>query len=751
MRRGRWGLEVGAQAGTAALALVYAASLLPGVRATSGFVPLLDGWLNAVVDAAVVVLVLLRARRDARGRAAWACLAAALLCALAGSVSYYAYFQFVDPVPSPSWADLGWLAFYPLSYLAVVLLLRERVRRLLPSIWLDGLIGGVTAAALAAAFLPGAAVPPAAGTVLGIAATVAYPVADLLLLVVVVAAITILGRHADAAWWLLSVGLCLLVVTDALYAAQVATGTYLAGQPLDAGWLLGRVCFATAAALPVRRSARVEPDRVAVLAVPAMCALAVLGLLFHATTADLPRDATVLALAAGLGVIARTVLTFREVRAAAEMRRQARTDDLTGLANRRAFYEALDSATRRTGPAGGPAVLLVDLDRFKEVNDSLGHHTGDELLQVVAERLRRLVRGEDVLARLGGDEYALLLHSATAAETEALAQRLRARLRDPVQLGAVSLTADASIGVALAPAHASTATGLLQRADLAMYAAKRARIGVAVYDEARDGEGLHRLELAAQLRTGIESGQLLLHYQPKLDLRRNAVTGVEALVRWQHPTRGLLLPHAFVPLAESSGLMTSLTRSVLALALAQCAEWRRAGLDLGVAVNISPSDLLADGLAGHVDALLAAHRLPPDALTVEVTEDILVQARDRAVAVLAGLRDSGVGVAIDDYGTGYASLAYLSDLPASELKLDRAFIASMLASRRVATIVESTIHLGRSLGLVLVAEGVEDEATLRALARSGCDLAQGHHISRAVTAEQVPDVAARGLRRLPAQ
>jgi diguanylate cyclase (GGDEF)-like protein len=743
MERRRWGIEPTARVVAAVLAVVYAVSLMPGVRSAGGFSPLLDGWLNGVVDGLVIVLVLLRARRDARERLAWACLAGALLCALAGSIAYYSYYQFLEPVPSPSGADVGWLGFYLVSYVAIVLLLRARVRRLLPSIWLDGLIGGLTAAALAVAFLPGAAVPPAAGTVLGITATVAYPVADLLLLVVVVAAITILGGRADAGWWLLLGGFGILVVTDAIYAEQVAAGTYEAGGPLDLGWLLGRVCFALAAVLPVRRSARLQPDRVAVLAVPAVCAVAVLGVLYHATTADLPRGATLLALAAGLGVIARTALTFREVRAAGELRRQARTDDLTGLANRRAFYEALDRATQRLGPAASLGVLLVDLDGFKEVNDSLGHHTGDKLLQVVAERLRLLVRSDDVLARLGGDEYAVLLHSVSEPEAEALAHRFRDRLREPVRLGAATLTADASIGVALAPTHASTATGLLQRADLAMYCAKRERTGVAVYDEGRDGEGLHRLEMAAQLRRAIDDGQLVLHYQPKLDLRRNAVTGVEALVRWQHPTRGLLMPDAFIRLAESSGLMTSLTQAVLARALAQCAEWRRAGLDLGVAVNVSPSDLLADDLSGHVEALLAEHRLPAGALTVEVTEDILVQNRDRAVAVLAQLRAAGVGVAIDDYGTGYASLAYLSDLPATELKLDRSFIVSMLASPRVATIVESTIDLGRSLGLVLVAEGIEDDLALQALARAGCDVAQGHHISRPVPAEQVPGLVAR--------
>jgi len=731
------------------LALVYAGSLLPGVRGTDGFRPLVDGWLNAVVDAMVVGLVLLRAWRDRRERSAWACLAAGLVCALAGSISYYAFFQYRNPVPSPSAADLGWLGFYPLSYLAIVLLLRSRLRRLLPSMWLDGLIGGLTAAALAAAFLPGAAVPPAAGTVLGIAATVAYPVGDLLLVVLVVSAITILGRSADAGWWLLCGGFLVLVVTDALYADQAAAGTYSAGGPLDLGWLLGRVCFAAAAVLPARRTARLAPDPVAVLAIPTVCALAVLGLLFAGTTAELPDEATALALAAGLGVIGRTVLTFREVRAAAEMRRQARTDDLTGLANRRAFYDDLGAATRRLGPGSSLAVLLVDLDRFRQVNDSLGHQTGDRLLQVVAERLRTVVREGDVLARLGGDEYAVLLRSASASSAEALAERLRARLREHVQLGAALLTAEASIGIALAPAHGTTATGLLQRADLAMYSAKRRRAGVALYDEARDGEGLHRLEMAARLRSGIEQGQLVLLYQPQLDLRRGAVTGVEALVRWQHPTRGLLPPDAFLPVAESSGLMTAITEAVLAGATAQCAQWRRAGLLLDVAVNISPSDLLADGLAGRVEALLTRAGLPPEALTLEVTEDILVQDRDRAVAVLAALRRSGIGIAIDDYGTGYASLAYLSDLPATELKLDRSFVVPLLEFRRVATIVESTIDLGRSLGLVLVAEGVEDEATLQALARYGCDRAQGFHIGRPVPAAQIPDLVARA-RRAPA-
>jgi EAL domain-containing protein (putative c-di-GMP-specific phosphodiesterase class I) len=270
-----------------------------------------------------------------------------------------------------------------------------------------------------------------------------------------------------------------------------------------------------------------------------------------------------------------------------------------------------------------------------------------------------------------------------------------------------------------------------------MYAAKSRRTGVAVFDESRDGNGRHRLEDVAQLRRALEADELVLHYQPKLALPSGAVDGVEALVRWQHPTRGLLYPNAFIELAESAGLMAELTRRVIDLALAQSRAWRDRGRMLTMAVNVSPSNLVDERFPDEVAALLATHGMPSQSLVLEVTEGLLMEDRERAVRVLGRLRDAGVGVAIDDYGTGYSSLAYLASLPVTELKLDRTFVAAMTGSPRAESIVTSTLQLAHALGLVLVAEGAEDQDTVDALAALGCDLVQGYHLSRPLPPEQL--------------
>jgi diguanylate cyclase (GGDEF)-like protein len=384
-------------------------------------------------------------------------------------------------------------------------------------------------------------------------------------------------------------------------------------------------------------------------------------------------------------------------------------------------------------------VLLLDLDRFKEINDSLGHSAGDALLRQIGPRLAPLLRSSDLLARLGGDEFVVIAADLDAADARALAGRLRGQLQLPLHYQGMALSVDASVGIAVGPGHARTAEELLQLADLAMYAAKSRRVGVALYDDARDGPGRHRRETAEQLRNGIRDSELVLHHQPQLATGSGRITGVEALVRWQHPTRGLLQPDSFVDLAESFGLMSSLTLTVLDMALAQCRTWRDAGRELSVAVNVSPSNLVDEGFPREVAALLERHGVPATALVLEVTESLLMEDRERAVSVLTRLRAMGVGIAIDDYGTGYSSLAYLAELPVTELKLDRAFVGAMTDSPRNSAIVTSTLQLAHALGLVLVAEGVEDQPTLDALADLGCDRVQGYHLSPPLPAEDLEE------------
>jgi diguanylate cyclase (GGDEF)-like protein len=400
-------------------------------------------------------------------------------------------------------------------------------------------------------------------------------------------------------------------------------------------------------------------------------------------------------------------------------------------------FEALDGVDRQLAGGGSAAVLVVDLDRFKEINDSLGHAVGDALLRQVGPRLADQLRSGDLLARLGGDEFVVLLGDVDDTRALALGERLCAALRQPFPLGGMSLTVDASIGIAVGPQHSRSAAELVQMADLAMYCAKTGRLGAVVYDEARDGSGRHRLEAVDQLRRAISDGELVLHYQPKLTLATGRVDDVEALVRWAHPTRGLLAPDAFIDLAESAGLMSDLTTRVVELALAQRRAWADAGRELTVAVNVSPSDLVDEHFPDQVAELLDRHGVPAAAVVLEVTESLLMEDRERAAGVLARLRDVGVGVSIDDYGTGYSSLAFLAELPVTELKLDRAFIADLTVSPRAAAIVTSTLRLAHALGLTLVAEGAEDQATVDALAALGCDVVQGYHLSRPLPPDQL--------------
>jgi diguanylate cyclase (GGDEF)-like protein len=728
------GLRVLRGAG-AVCALAYLVSSAAVAAGASGYLTVLLSGGYSVFLAALVAGVTARAVLLREDRAAWACFAAALASYLAGNLANALHYQHLTVVARPSWADAGWMGFYPLAYVALLLMLRSRVHRLSAGTWVDGLVTGLTAAAFGAAFAVGAVLDATHGSPGVIATSLAYPIGDTLLLILIVAALTVIGRGAGASWWWLSGGMALFACTDVGYVLRVAHGTATGGTVLDLGYGVAFLCFGTAA---VQRPATGLSTRLpgrAGLVLPTLCTLAALGLLFRGYLGHGDAAAGVLALAAVLAALARTTLTFREVRALADSRRQARTDELTGLPNRRWVYEALEEAQVQLTAGRSVGVLVIDLDRFKEINDSLGHTAGDALLRQVGPRLRAQLRSVDSLARLGGDEFVVLVQDFDGPEALALGRRLRAELQRPFGFGGMGLTVDASIGIAVGPGHSGSAEELLQLADLAMYRAKSTRAGVALFDEDRDGEGRHRLETVEQLRAGIAAGQLVLFFQPKLDLRTGAVEGVEALVRWAHPTRGLLTPDAFIDLAESAGLMGQLTARVLEEALAQCRRWDDAGLRLQVSVNVSPTDLLDDEFPAQVQSGLLRHGLTAPRLVLEVTESLLMADRERAVRVLELLRATGVGISIDDYGTGYSSLAYLASLPVTELKLDRAFIGAMAASPRTAAVVTSTLQLGRSLGLVLVAEGVEDAGTIAVLADLGCDLVQGYHVSRPLPAD----------------
>jgi diguanylate cyclase (GGDEF)-like protein len=434
-------------------------------------------------------------------------------------------------------------------------------------------------------------------------------------------------------------------------------------------------------------------------------------------------------------------------RHAADSEHQALHDALTSLPNRTLFHDRIDQALRqskRERVIG--AVLLIDLNRFKEVNDTLGHPKGDVLLKDIGGRLSRALRESDTIARLGGDEFGVLLpgvgtgHGAVSA-----AEKIRAALEPDLFIDGLPVQVDASIGIALYPQHGEDVDTLLQHADVAMYEAKRTHSGHEIYSVQHDPYNPVRLAMVGQLRKALEDGQVVLHYQPKVDLESGRVVGAEALVRWQHPDRGLIPPADFVPMAERTGLIRPLSRYVLDHALAQCSEWREAGLDLKISVNLSARNLLDPSLPDDVKKLLTKWSIPEELLELEITESTIMIDPQRAMEVLARLNAMGIGLSIDDFGTGYSSLVYLKELPVHELKIDRTFVARMASNRGDAFIVRSTIDLAHNLQLKVVAEGVEDEDTLNELAKLGCNIAQGFHLSRPLPpAEFASWLSARG-------
>jgi diguanylate cyclase (GGDEF)-like protein len=409
---------------------------------------------------------------------------------------------------------------------------------------------------------------------------------------------------------------------------------------------------------------------------------------------------------------------------------QATHDTLTGLPNRAYLHDRLGAALRRTRADDAlVGVLLLDLDGFKEVNDTLGHHHGDLLLQQVAERLREQTRASDVVARLGGDEFAVLLPSPRDAdECIAVAQRLLEGLQGPVQIGGADVDVRASVGIAFAPVGVDGVDGILSRADVAMYHAKETGTGWAAYTNELNVHTPERLALVADLRRAIERDELLLHYQPKIDLATGTLQGVEALVRWRHPERGMMPPAEFISLAEHTGLIRPLTRWVLREAIAQSQRWRDHGLEIPVAVNLSVRALTRE-VPGDIGALLAESGAPGEWLELELTETMVMQNPAEGLAILEGLAALGIQLSVDDFGTGYASLGYLKRLPVSELKIDRSFVTNMDRDESDRAIVRSTIDLAGHLGLRVVAEGVESSAVFAELREFGCSSAQGFHIS----------------------
>ncbi|MEP6758705.1 MAG: EAL domain-containing protein [Actinomycetota bacterium] len=420
----------------------------------------------------------------------------------------------------------------------------------------------------------------------------------------------------------------------------------------------------------------------------------------------------------------------------AENEYQALHDSLTGMPNRMFFHQRLLAEIEKARATDGRmAVILIDLDHFKEINDTLGHHFGDMLLQEVGPRLSSVLRDNDHMARLGGDEFGIILPELPGEEVALrIADRLIEELEQPVSVEGLALDIAGSIGISLFPTQAEDAESLLRRADVAMYVAKENGGGYEVYQDSFDRHNPQRLTLIGQVRPALETGEFVMFYQPKVRLVDGRVAGAEALIRWEHPTLGLVPPDEFIPLVEKTVLLRPLTHYVANSVLKQWREWANMGIRIPVAINVSPRSLLDQDFPDQIQALLREHDVPPAFLRIELTEGFLMGDSGRSIAVLDALSNVGVGLSIDDFGTGYSSLSYLKRLPIEEIKIDRSFVMQMHVDANDFMIVRATVDLGRNLGLRVVAEGVEDLATFDRLADFGCDEAQGYYISRPISA-----------------
>lgn len=682
--------------------------------------------LYPALNLSAAALIAARAYRVATDRLAWALIAAGMAVSAAGDIVYATW---VPAGQSPSAADPEYLAFYPFLYAGLLLLMRSRLKSVPLPIRLDSLVCALAAAAVGVALRAGpmhaAAVRAPATVLVGLV----YPWGDLVLLALTAGMLPILGWRTGFRWVLLVVGFVAFAVADTAYLFETADGAYRVGTTLDSLWPAASLLVAMASWAPWSSTPPPPRHRLGSYAVPVACTVVALGVVVSHNS----RLATVLAALSLVAVAGRFSATFRDVSILAESHKQAMTDELTGLPNRRSLATALTglSDSAPAGPLSVPgapsrrALLLLHLYEFDEISDSVGSHFGDDLLCHVAKRLANCVRREDLLARVGDDEFAILLaEGSDLIAARAQAGRLLEAMSEPFALDPMTLQVDARIAIALCPDHCDHPQELLNRAEAAIPHAKAAVSKIAVYDSAFEMYRDNDPNLVEELRSALFDGQLTVHYQPKINAGDGSVHSVEALLRWQHPSRGLLLPEEFLSAAERAGLMRQVANRAIDVALEQIRSWRDQGMPLAVAVNLSTTNLLDLDLVSTIERLLQTHGLSPDSLIVEITESALVDSA-RSRNTVAALQRLGVRISLDDYGTGWSSLARLQDVSVDELKLDRIFVARLAQDPRSVAIVRSTVALARSLGADLVAEGVEDEVTLRAVRRYGCTITQG--------------------------
>jgi diguanylate cyclase (GGDEF)-like protein len=582
--------------------------------------------------------------------------------------------------------------------------------------------GGILSGALFAVVIPFSALAADLGVSLLIA--LIYPVADIVLVTILLTQVITGRKRPDRRSALLVVGLVTLAAVDISLPLGVGSAGYAFTTLEDVVWAVALAMLAEGAsrASSAPRSGTAKGIGPSVAVAASLCALVVLAAGSGPTSTWLIRTPAVLTMLLSLGLL---ISSLRDARLANEAQRLSRTDDLTGLGNRRAVMEKLADADERP-----VALMLIDLNGFKAVNDTFGHPEGDRLLTQVGRRLVGVLPDSDLVARLGGDEFAIVFESSDLAAVTRSAEAVVAAMATPLPIADLGLTVSLAIGLAASSPERVDGTELMRRADVAMYSAKSDVNGFRWYDAHNDDFSRERLHLIEDLREAIAGGQLRAFYQPQVRVSDGTLESVEALVRWQHPKRGMMVPAEFLPMARAAGLMLPLSLEMIRITMAQAAAWAEAGHPLRFSLNVDPPELLSGAWVPALIAEMDRYRLDPALVIVELTEELLVSDPTRAAERIHELARHGIDVSIDDYGTGYSGLTWLQTLPVTELKLARPFVSLILSDGRTRQIVESTVKLANRLGLRVVAEGVEDEATAAEVTRMGADLIQGYLVAR---------------------
>lgn len=688
-----------------------------------------------------------RCRAWPRLRRAWRLFACASFAYLLGDIAQTVY-ELAGVRPYPSVADLFYLSFYPLMLAGILAFpVRRRTSAERTRTALDLAVVALGGSAAVIYVVLGPTAVSHAASVIQAACSIAYPVGDMVLLVGI-GSLLLQGSAPSSrrALQVLGIGLGFYVLADLVYGYVQLHASYQGGDPVDSLWMIAIAVMTVAAAFQrqVDGPEQIEARNERISWLPYTAVAFGFGVLLFSDRHDSLFPGLVMAIIAMtlVGLVSiRQFLGQRDlIGAQGQLRHQALHDPLTGLPNRMLVLdraEQLLTRAQRSGQSVG--LLFLDLDGFKHINDTCGHAAGDQLLKVVAERLSHAVRSGDTVARLGGDEFVILLDpEPTTVPPELVADRLLRELRRPVDLDCSlrAITITASIGVAVGPRE--SAQVLLRDADIALFRAKETgRDRFVVFESDMYAEVEDRLWLEMDLLEAIEGDQLFLEYQPTVNLRTNEITGVEALVRWNHPTRGVVGPNLFIPIAEETGLIVPLGRWVLCEACRQAVEWRDNGFPLRMAANVSGRQLDEPTLVDDVRDALMASGLPSEALTLEITETALTRDAETAAERLQELKTLGIRIAVDDFGTGYSSLGYLKQFPVDMLKIDRLFVSGLDVSAQSAALVRTVVQLAKWLGIETLGEGIETEAQLDRLKTEQCDLGQGYLLSRPLPAAEL--------------